>query len=349
MPKPLVEVAAGLILRPDGFLLLAQRPEGKPWSGWWELPGGKIEPGETTLEALARELREELGIEVTDASPWVTYTHEYPKNIVRLGFCRVTGWRGEPRGLENQALTWADPAAPLPVSPLLPATEPPLRWLRLPTRYLVSSIGAAAGLPAFLEKLERALEHGLRLVQFREPGWEGPEAHQGLARVLALCHAHGARCLVNSCHPEAWRAEAHGVHWRAADARRQAARISAASEAEASMATNKANASNATDTSGPKSSTPSDVPAGRLVAVSAHDAEDLAAARTLGADFAVLGHVLDTASHPGVPGMGWARFAQLREEAGLPVFAIGGQSADTVADAVRHGAHGIAGIRYLAP
>lgn len=92
---------------------------------------------------------------------------------------------------------------------------------------------------------------------------------------------------------------------------------------------------------------PATDPTRRLIAVSAHDAEDLAAARTLGADFAVLGHVLDTPSHPGVPGMGWTRFAQLRENAGLPVFAIGGQSADTVADAARHGAHGISGIRYL--
>src|SRR5690606_36735538 len=98
--KPFIKVAAGLILRPDGQLLLAQRPSDKPWAGWWELPGGKIEAGESTLEALARELQEELGIQITDASPWVTYTHEYPKNIVQLAFCRVYGWTGTPAGLE---------------------------------------------------------------------------------------------------------------------------------------------------------------------------------------------------------------------------------------------------------
>src|SRR3546814_14871286 len=102
--KPFIKVAAGLILQPDGQLLLAQRPEGKPWAGWWELPGGKIEAGETTLQALARELEEELGIKVTDASPWVTYTHEYPKNIVDLSFCRVYGRTGTPAGLENQPI-----------------------------------------------------------------------------------------------------------------------------------------------------------------------------------------------------------------------------------------------------
>src|SRR5690606_35106195 len=92
MSKPFIDVAAGMILRADGSLLLAERPADKPWAGWWELPGGKIEPGETTLEALGRELKEELDIDVTHATPWVTYTHEYPKNIVRLAFCKVTGW-----------------------------------------------------------------------------------------------------------------------------------------------------------------------------------------------------------------------------------------------------------------
>lgn len=357
MSKPLIEVAAGLLLRSDGQLLLAQRPDDKPWSGWWELPGGKIEPGESTLDALARELREELGIEVTEATPWVTYTHEYPKNHVRLAFCRVTGWRGEPRGVEGQTLAWVDPHASMPIAPLLPATEPPLRWLRLPDRYLVSSIGDDAGLPAFLEKLEHALAGGLKLVQFREPGWDPALAHHGLERVLAACRAHGARCLVNSCHPEAWWAEADGVHWRASDARRQVAMVAAGAVSTSTSAS--ASASNTSDTSAPHKATveemeqaappffPATDPTRRLIAVSAHDAEDLAAARTLGADFAVLGHVLDTPSHPGVPGMGWTRFAQLRENAGLPVFAIGGQSADTVADAARHGAHGISGIRYL--
>jgi 8-oxo-dGTP diphosphatase len=317
MSKPLIHVAAGLIMREDGWLLLAQRPDDKPWPGWWELPGGKIEAGETVLDALARELDEELGIGVTKAAPWVTYTHEYPKNIVRLAFCRVTGWTGVPQGVEGQTLAWVDPRAPLPISPLLPATEPPLRWLQLPDRYLVSSIGGAAGLPAFMNTLNAALERGIRLVQFREPGLEGDGAHQAFRQVLDACRRHGARCLVNSRHPESWRTEADGVHWRAADARRQAADMA-------------------------------DPAPKRLNAVSVHNADDLAAARALGADFAVLGHVLETPSHPGQPPLGWERFAQLQENAGLPLFAIGGQSSATFDQAWRHGAHGIAGIRHIA-
>ena len=186
MSDKIIDVAAGLILRPDGMLLLGQRPEGKPWSGWWELPGGKLEPGETVLQALARELQEEIGIRVTQSRPWVTYVHAYPHTTVRLAFCHVTGWEGEPRSLENQRLEWVDPANAASVGDLLPATLPPLRWLQLPTAYGISSIGSRAGLSAFLGRLDAALARGVRLVQLREPQWpDGP----------ASASLHEARCV----------------------------------------------------------------------------------------------------------------------------------------------------------
>jgi 8-oxo-dGTP diphosphatase len=340
--KPFIKVAAGLILRPDGQLLLAQRPDDKPWAGWWELPGGKIEAGESNLEALARELREELGIQITNASPWVTYTHEYPKNIVELVFCRVYGWAGTPIGLENQELAWVDPTQALPVGPLLPATEPPLRWLQLPEHYLITSIGHQSALAPYLEKLGQALQQGLRLVQFREPAWMGvseADTYAALKKIVQMCHEAGARCLVNSAHPESWWTQADGVHFRAADARARLSSIASLPDDGGKHASPIA-----------REDTTPKAEIGKtwgLVGVSAHDAADLATARTLGADFAVLGHVLDTPSHPGQPGMGWEKFASLSAQAGLPVFAIGGQSPATQADARQHGAHGIAGIRHL--
>lgn len=319
MPDKIIDVAAGLILHPDGRLLLGQRPEGKPWAGWWELPGGKLEPGETVLQALARELHEELGIRVTEAWPWVTYVHAYPHTTVRLAFCQVTAWEGEPRGLENQRLQWVDPAHAGSVGELLPATLPPLRWLQLPTTYAIGAIGSPDALPAFQQRLDAALARGLKLVQLREPAWPGGPAddslRQTLQAVLARCRAAGARLLVNSVHPAAWWREADGVHLRAADA----AGLSARPE----------------------------LPAGALVGVSAHAPAEIAHARAVGADFAVLGPVLPTASHPGHPGLGWHGFQAGIHDAGLPVFALGGQSEATRSEARRHGAHGIAGIRGL--
>ena len=106
MPEKIIDVAVGVLLRPDGTVLLGNRPADKPWPGWWELPGGKLEPGESVMRALARELHEELGIQLHTATPWVTYMHAYPTTTVRLAFCRVTGWDGEPQGLEGQLLRW---------------------------------------------------------------------------------------------------------------------------------------------------------------------------------------------------------------------------------------------------
>lgn len=320
----IVDVAVGMILRPDGCLLLGSRPKGKPYEGWWELPGGKLEQGEDALQALSRELHEELGIVVTEATPWVTHVHVYPHATVRLAFCRVTAWEGEPRGLENQELRWVDPALPpeaieasLGEGRILPATRPPLSWLQVPTTYAIAGPGAAGGVEPFLANVASALGRGIRLFQFREHDWaDGSDSASlldVLHRMLALTRPAGARVLVNSAHPAAWWDLADGVHLRSSDLDR-------------------------------------DLPAGmahRWVGASTHTAEELDCARRIGARFAVLGPVLPTASHPGARTLGWSRFAQLAAGAGLPVFALGGQSVDTLSQAFGCGAHGIAGIRQL--
>lgn len=317
MPDKIIDVAVGVLLRPDGTVLLGNRPADKPWPGWWELPGGKLEPGETVLQALARELHEELGIEVTTSAPWVTYVHEYPTTTVRLAFCRVTGWLGEPKGLEGQELRWIDLRRAHEVPQLLPATYPPLRWLQLPEVYAISGVGAPEHLPDFLQRLDKNLAAGLRLLQWREPDWptgvSAPDLHEALAAVIARCHAAGARVLVNSVHPAEWWAQADGVHLRSTDAANLSTRPNLAE--------------------------------GALLGVSTHNLAELAQARALTADFAVLGPVLPTPSHPGVLGMGWARFAELNAQAGLPVYALGGQSASTLASVRAVGGHGFAGIR----
>ena len=126
-----VQVAVGVLVRGDGAVLLADRPEGKPYPGYWEFPGGKIEPGESVHAALARELREELGIQVARSYPWTVLDFDYTHARVRLHFRRVFDWRGEPRSLEGQRLAFFVPGTPAP-QPLLPAAVPALRWAALP-------------------------------------------------------------------------------------------------------------------------------------------------------------------------------------------------------------------------
>ncbi len=100
-----VHAVAGLVMR-DGKLLVAERPEGKPYSGFWEFPGGKIEADESGDAAIRRELQEELGIDVIQADRWFEHLHAYPDKTVLLELWRVTEFSGEPEGRENQVLRW---------------------------------------------------------------------------------------------------------------------------------------------------------------------------------------------------------------------------------------------------
>lgn len=123
----MVEVAVGVLIRPDGQFLLASRPEGKPYAGYWEFPGGKLEAGETVAQALARELHEELGIQIGPVTPWRVELVDYPHALVRLHFCKVSAWSGELEMREGQRCSWEQ--LPVQVSPVLPGTIPVLQWL----------------------------------------------------------------------------------------------------------------------------------------------------------------------------------------------------------------------------
>lgn len=125
--RALVPVAVGVMMRLDGSFLLASRPEGKPYAGYWEFPGGKLESGETVLQALARELHEELDVTPLDAVPWRSCIMDYPHARVDLRFCKITRWSGELRAKESQSFAWQ--TLPVQVAPVLPGTIPVLRWL----------------------------------------------------------------------------------------------------------------------------------------------------------------------------------------------------------------------------
>lgn len=105
-----IRVAAGVVWK-DGRLLCCRRPDGSPMGGWWEFPGGKLEPGETPEAALSRELKEELGLMVIKCQPWQSLTHDYEEQGLRvhLHFFHVTEFEGEPVPLEGQEFVWADP------------------------------------------------------------------------------------------------------------------------------------------------------------------------------------------------------------------------------------------------
>ncbi len=126
-PRTLVQVAVGIVQRADGRFLLTSRPAGKAYPGYWEFPGGKIEPGETLEQALQRELQEEIGITIAAAHPWRSSVVDYPHALVQLHFCKITSWKGELQMRENQQYAWQ--TFPVTVHPILPGTVPILQWL----------------------------------------------------------------------------------------------------------------------------------------------------------------------------------------------------------------------------
>ena len=300
-----VDVAVGVLLRPDGRFLLASRPSGKPYAGYWEFPGGKIERGESVARALARELHEELGIELGAVYPWVVREFDYPHAKVRLHFCRVFDWIRTPVPRESQRLQFCT-LDELPEGPLLPATVPVLQWLTLPARYAISN-AAELGLEEFLRRLDRRLRQGERMILWREPDLAAAENQTGFDATLRRARAVGARVLVSSRHPTKWWDRADGVHLTANDLLRCTAR-----------------------------------PPHDWVAASVHSRAELEQAIGLGLDFAVAGAIKPTRSHPGVRSIGWNGFAEIAAAPSIPVYAIGGLMDTDLAAALASGAHGVA-------
>jgi 8-oxo-dGTP diphosphatase len=301
LPK-ITDVAAAVIERPGEFLL-AKRPEGKPYPGYWEFPGGKIEPGEDARAALVRELREELGIEVREATPWITRVYVYTHATVRLHFFRVPAWDGEPQPLEDQAIEWQRIEAPN-VAPMLPANAPVLAALALPDVMVVSN-AAEHGIEAWIQSLAaRALGERM-LVQIREKGASRQRLQHLLSRALARAEPFGSRIVVNSdcgSFPQG-----AGVHLTSS------ALMTATARPEVS-----------------------------LLGASCHNAAQLEQAEKLRVDYVLLGPVKDTASHPGAQVLGWSGFAELARDRSMPIYAIGGLARGDLTEARRHGAHGVA-------
>lgn len=303
-----VEVAAGVLIREDGRFLLGQRAPDTYYPGYWEFPGGKVETCETPAQALVRELDEELGIEVTALRPWLVREHAYEHAHVRLHFFEVVAWRGEISDRVHSALAWEDAASPR-VGPMLPANGPILKALRLP-RFMGITHAASVGVDASLMRLDHALASGLRLVQVREPELSGAAAQAFASEVVRRAHRRGALVVVNSDEALALASGADGVHLRSATLADLTAR-----------------------------------PDFEWVGASCHARAELERAASVGLDYAVLGAVRATPTHPEQSGLGWDTFAGLAHGLPLPVFALGGVGPDDMESARAAGAHGIAAIR----
>jgi 8-oxo-dGTP diphosphatase len=309
MPNTEAEVAgaAGILTDNQGRVLLAQRAAHKHLGGMWEFPGGRIEAGEDAQAALARELHEELGIEMDACEPLIHVHHAYPGKTVSLWFYRVTSWHGDPHGREGQPVKWLAPAQII-ASELPPADVPVIAALKLPPVYAISA-ATRFGHQAFLDKAARAMAAGTRMIQLREPDLPPAEYAVLAGDLLRLCRQHGAKLLLNADPAIVSQLDADGVHL-------SAKRLMALQSRPL----------------GPD----------KLVIASCHDEIEIQQAAQIGCDACVLSPVLPTATHPGAATLGWERFQQLSIAASLPVYALGGMQTQHIAMARAHWGQGIA-------
>jgi len=303
-----VDAAVAVLQDASGQVLLAQRPEGKGWAGWWEFPGGKIEQGESAQQALSRELMEELGMQVVQAYPWLTREHAYPDKTVRLHFFMVREWQGEPQSLENQRWSWQHPTH-LEVSPLLPANQAIINALCLPNIYAISNL-QEMGEQAFLTALQHAFAGGLRLLQVREKHLGQAALEQLLSSICAMAAPYQAKIVLNG-DAELARTFHCGLHLASPQLKQLRQR-----------------------------------PAG-LCGASCHNLAELQLAWHWQLDYALLSPVNLTRSHPDAQPLGWQAFRQLIQDSPIPIYALGGMRQQDLIQAWQAGAHGIAMQREI--
>ena len=303
-------VAVGVLQDRAGSVLITQRDIKRHQGGYWEFPGGKLEPGESVLDGLARELDEELGITLTEARPLIRIPFEYPDCQVTLAVFRVLKWQGQPHGRENQPMRWC-PLSALDVKAFPAANAPIINALKLPPVYAITpDCGPREQWPGWLDRLESMLERGAQLVQFRVSLPPGEQAE--LAQLaLNYCHRTNTKLLINRNIDLAVKIGADGVHLSAAQLETLSQRP---------------------------------LPDSAWVAASCHCSAELAAAARLGADFGVLSPVHATSSHPDARPIGWAGFGRLAAKAPFPLYALGGMRTKDEAKARQLGGQGVAGI-----
>jgi len=304
-------LVAAAVIRRAGKILIAQRPLDKHQGGLWEFPGGKVEEGEPVQQALVRELEEELGITATAVRSLIRITHDYPDKSVCLDVWEVLEFVGEPHGREGQPVRWVTPAE-LDEYDFPAANKPILAAARLPARYFISPDDRdEAGL---LDWLDEKLGSGAELLLLRAPQLASDRYRVLALELLDLCQHAGAQLVLHGEPDLLAQIPAHGLHLPA----RMLAQF-----AERPVTDNV------------------------WLSASVHNAAELAQAEAAGVDFVMLSPVQATLSHPQAELLGWNGFAELVQQASMPVYALGGMCEQDLTKARECGGQGIAGMRGL--
>lgn len=310
----IVHVAVAVIVNENNEVCISLRHKDAHQGGLWEFPGGKIESHETLEQALLREIKEELNLDIKKFRPLIQITHNYADKTVCLHVCSILSFQGQAAGLEGQQVKWV-PVSQLHAYDFPEANMPVVKSLQLPDKYLIT--GKFSDNDDFIEKLKKALNNDIKLVQLRLKNDSLKDLTQAQALVeqaSRLCKQAGAKLMLNLS--EDWLnvidlsvIEFDGFH--------------ADSKTLKTLSTR---------------------PKATLFSASCHNAEEILKAEQLKSDFIVLSPVQKTASHPEMQAIGWQQFSSMIENISIPVYALGGVSEKNIKTAWLHGAQGVAAI-----
>lgn len=303
--EAIVRVAVGVLRDQAGRILIALRPSHKHQGDLWEFPGGKVEAGETTEDALSRELFEELGVTVRHSVPLISVPFSYPDKKVVLEVREVLAFEGEPRGAEGQPIRWVAKSE-LGSFKFPEANAPIVRAVRLPE--LICITGAYANLDDFRFRINRALTRGAEMILYR-PAGDASLQSASIPIAEELCRQAGVPLVLNSMVGREFWHQADGIHLRSEELK------------------------HFKEWSGHG-----------WVGASCHTLVEAERARTVGVDYLLVSPVLSTDSHPGAECLGWNKFAEMVSKLEFPVYALGGMHLTDLHEARTRGARGIAGI-----
>ncbi len=302
-----VHVAVAVIKNQFNKILISKRHKHLHQGDLWEFPGGKLEPGEDVQQALIREIKEELNLTVQLATPLIKINHQYSDLTVCLDVWEVDKYSGELMACEGQPIRWV--ASNDLCQYDFPAANLPIISAACLLRYYAILDGEK------LENLQRDFTHliskDIKLIQLRAKSLAENEIKRFIQFANTVCKKNQIQLLLNSSMANTECLEVDGLHLTSADLKRL-----------------------------------SGMPNGfKWVGASCHTLEDLQMTEYHHLDFAVLGPVLPTESHPGAITLGWDKFEQLVNQAKIPVYALGGMAMSDQERAISCGAQGIAGIR----
>ena len=305
----MLHVAVAIIKNSNQEVLVALRPPDSHQGNLWEFPGGKLELAETAFSALQREIREEIGVLIRTAFPFIKIQHDYGDRQVLLDVWQVTEFDGVASGREGQKIQWLAPRD-MECRQFPEANHRIINLLQLPTQMAITpQFETFSQLSTYLGIFEH---HCAQAVQIRQKHLDYDQLLDWTHRSLDFLSDCGPRLIVNApftlgknLPPEV------GLHLTSTELGRLEARIGERS---------------------------------RLVGCSCHSREELTKAEALDLDYALLSPVASTAKYPDISPLGWSGFEKLAASVSVPVYALGGIKRSDVRKALKRGAAGVAGI-----